>query len=473
MRARPYVRRKDVPHGTGMIVTLGVMSDTGRSFGGILVQTLVHGEVGAKLRAARLARGWTLEDVVVGLQQLSVEIGEPEPGADFSLVWKWENGIRSPGSYYRSRLCLLFDVTPAELGLIESPRLLRDIGELKGRRFARLDSVTEANAGRDQADSAFPHVDRERLSLAMRHLWPVDRSLMVGLQRASKELVRRSDIEPPTGIVPDMQKFRAALMTLLARSQPQIATTELQTMASELSRSIAWLNDHTLRWTDTYTNYAVAESLAREAGNGNQLAQVLVNRSEVYLGRAMTPEATNAAAQLADAASTVSGPDALGGLKAWVLAVQAVFAATVGDEVAALRYLDSAYHIAAVAPDELNLFSDYDSAWLDSYKATVILRLRPPEAIDMFVDVLKRTAPELTWERINALNRLAEAQAAAPAPDIEHISGLLLQSVELAKRTGDERGVTLAAQVRERRLGRWRAEPAVRRLDDAIGAARR
>src|SRR6266545_4642143 len=143
------------------MVTPGAVTDTGRSLGGILVQPLVHGEVGAKLRAARLARGWTLEDVVVGLQQLSVEIGEPEPGADFSLVWKWENGVRSPGSFYRSRLCLLFDMIPTELGLIESPRLLRDIGELKGRRFARLEPMTEGHAGHDRAESAFPHVDRE------------------------------------------------------------------------------------------------------------------------------------------------------------------------------------------------------------------------------------------------------------------------------------------------------------------------
>jgi len=455
------------------MVTLRRLTDTGRSVGGILVQPLVHGEVGAKLRAARLARGWTLEDVAVGLQQLSVELGEPEPGADFSIVWKWENGTRAPGRYYQARLCLLFDMMPTELHFIESPRLLRDIGDLKGRRFARLESMTGPDAGHHLAESAFPHVDRERLSLTMRHLWPVDRSLLTGLQRASKELVRRSDTEPPTLIVPDMQKFRAALMTLLARSQPQDATVQIQTMASELSRSMAWLNDHTLRWPDTYTNYAVAESLAREAGNGNQLAQVLVNRSEVYFGRATKPDDMDAAAQLAEAASTVIGPDALAGLKAWVLAVRAVFAATEGDEFAALRYLDSAYHIAAVAPHELNLFSDYDSAWLDSYKAMVTMRLHPAEAIGILTDVLRRTAPELTWERVSALNRLAEAHAAAPTPDIEHVGGLLLQSIELAHQTGDERGLTLAVQVRERHLGRWRTEPAVRHLDDAIRAARR
>ncbi len=455
------------------MVTLRRLTDTGRSVGGILVQPLVHGEVGAKLRAARLARGWTLEDVAVGLQQLSVELGEPEPGADFSIVWKWENGTRAPGRYYQARLCLLFDMMPTELHFIESPRLLRDIGDLKGRRFARLESMTGPDAGHHLAESAFPHVDRERLSLTMRHLWPVDRSLLTGLQRASKELVRRSDTEPPTLIVPDMQKFRAALMTLLARSQPQDATVQIQTMASELSRSMAWLNAHTLRWPYTYTNYAVAESLAREAGNGNQLAQVLVNRSEVYFGRATKPDDMDAAAQLAEAASTVIGPDALAGLKAWVLAVRAVFAATEGDEFAALRYLDSAYHIAAVAPHELNLFSDYDSAWLDSYKAMVTMRLHPAEAIGILTDVLRRTAPELTWERVSALNRLAEAHAAAPTPDIEHVGGLLLQSIELAHQTGDERGLTLAVQVRERHLGRWRTEPAVRHLDDAIRAARR
>jgi transcriptional regulator with XRE-family HTH domain len=439
----------------------------------IFVQPLVHGEIGVRLRAARLARGWALDDVAVGLHQLSAELGEPEPGADFALVWKWENGARTPGRYYQARLCILFDMMPGELGFVESPRLNRDIGELKGRRSARLEPVTGANPGEHLSASAFPNVDREHLRLAVRHLWPVDRSLLAGLQRAGKELIRRSDIEPPMLIVPDMHNFRAALMTLLARSQAQDTASQLQTLASEMSRSIAWLNDHTLRWPDTYTNYAVAESLAREAGSGNQLAQVLVNRSEVYLGRATKPEDMEAAAQLAEAASTMIGPDALGGLKAWVLAVRAVFAATEGHEAAALRYLDHAYHIAMMAPDELNLFSDFDSAWLDSYRATVIMRLRPLEAIDMFADVLKRTAPELTWERVSALNRLAESYATVPTPDVEQISALLRQSVELAQRTGDVRGLTLAVQLRERRLARWRTEPAVRRLDDAIRAARR
>jgi hypothetical protein len=388
-------------------------------------------------------------------------------------VWKWENGVRTPGRYYQSRLSVLFDLMPAALGFVESPRLHRDIGELKARRFARLESVSSANPGDHLAESAFPHVDRDRLSLALRHLWSVDRPLLAGLQRAERELIRRSDIEPPTLIVPDMQRFRAALMTLLARSQAQDTTVQIQTMASELSRSIAWLNDHTTRWPDTYTNYAVAESLAREAGNGNQLAQVLVNRSEVYLGRATRPEDMDAAALLADAASVVIGPDALGGLKAWVLAVQAVFAATKGEEVAAFRCMDHADHIAAAAPNELNLFSDYDSAWLDSYRATVTMRLRPVEAIGMFVDVLQRTAPELTWERVSALNRLAEAHATAPTPDIRQVSTLLGEAIELAQHTGDERGLTLAVQVREHRLGRWRREPAVRQLDEAIRAARR
>jgi transcriptional regulator with XRE-family HTH domain len=81
-----------------------------------------------KLPAAREKRGWTDDDAAVALQALALELGEPEPAVSGAQVSKWERGARKPGRYYRPRLCLLFEATPAELGFPATPRLMKDIG---------------------------------------------------------------------------------------------------------------------------------------------------------------------------------------------------------------------------------------------------------------------------------------------------------------------------------------------------------
>jgi transcriptional regulator with XRE-family HTH domain len=89
------------------------------------------------LRAARLRRRWTADDVAVRLRQVAEELGDPKPAADGSQVSKWERGVRSPGRFYRPRLCLVFEAMPQEIGLPANPRLLQDIGDLARRRLDR------------------------------------------------------------------------------------------------------------------------------------------------------------------------------------------------------------------------------------------------------------------------------------------------------------------------------------------------
>jgi hypothetical protein len=48
---------------------------------------------------------------------------EPEPGVDWNTVSRWERGVTRPYPYYTRLLCLLFDVSAAELGLVEEPQL--------------------------------------------------------------------------------------------------------------------------------------------------------------------------------------------------------------------------------------------------------------------------------------------------------------------------------------------------------------
>jgi hypothetical protein len=224
-------------------------------------------------------------------------------------------------------------------------------------------------------------------------------------------------------------------------------------------------------WSDTYANFALAESLAREAGNRSQLATVLINKSNLYAERAAMPADYAPAILLADAASVAVGPDAPAGLTAWILAERATYGAATGDEITAGRSLDHAYRIAAAAPGEMNLFSDYDSAWLDGYRGAVALRTRPGEAIAICEAVLRQTDERLTWERTSALGHLAEAHAAKGERDIDQMVALLRDMILLAQATGDHRGLELARRLRQRHLGRAASSQEVRRLDELLHSA--
>ena len=408
--------------------------------------------------------------MAAALIQLSAELEEPEPGITANHVSKWERGARTPSPYYRPRLCLVFDATQHELGFDSTPTLNGAIGKLARRRLQHRSLSNGAGGGSPTALSAtaFPHVDLERMATTMTYLWPVDRALLDGLQRAGKELVRRADIEAPDTIVPDLRAYRDGLSALLSRSQSPDAASHLQVLASETSRNIGWLSDHVHQWPDTYANFALAESLAREAGSGSQLALVLINKSNLYAERAAMPADFGPAIALADAASVAVGPDAPGGLRAWILAERATYAAAIGDEITASRNLDYAYRLAAAAPREMNLFSDYDSSWLDGYQGAVALRLRPDAAIDIYEAVLRRTDARLTWERTSALGHLAEAQAARGERDLDHVCALLHEMIALAQATGDRRGVELARRLRQRHLARAAASQGVRRLDELL-----
>src|SRR5437870_3601532 len=136
-----------------------------------------------RLRAARRARRWTEEDVAAGLTQLSADLDEAEPGITANHVSKWERGTRSPSSYYRPRLCLLFEATPEVLGFDGTPTLNRDIGELARRRIARRHPRTASAPSFPGLD-----VDAERLRATLTRLWPVDGPLLAGLNRASQQL---------------------------------------------------------------------------------------------------------------------------------------------------------------------------------------------------------------------------------------------------------------------------------------------
>ena len=257
---------------------------------------------GERLRAARLQRGWTADDVAAALHRLAAELGEAEPAVERNQVSKWERGIRSPGRYYRGRLCLVFEATPAELGWAPTPRLLAEIDELSRRRLScqRQQGLGVVHpAGPVPSARAFEGSDRERLAATLRYLWPADRPLVDGLARAGRRLSPRTDTEPPRLALPDLRAFLGALLILLSRSQQPELARRLMRLGSTAAQHAGFLSDVAGRWPDAYQDLSVSESLARESGSGSQLAMALVNKAEVYSRRAHGPQDLGAAVTLA------------------------------------------------------------------------------------------------------------------------------------------------------------------------------
>jgi transcriptional regulator with XRE-family HTH domain len=71
-----------------------------------------------RLRAQRLARGWSQEDVVRGLVEVGIEVGERQLGVTRNLVSRWEREGTIPRAPYPKLLCLLFQTSAEELGLV-------------------------------------------------------------------------------------------------------------------------------------------------------------------------------------------------------------------------------------------------------------------------------------------------------------------------------------------------------------------
>src|SRR5947207_5877406 len=67
-----------------------------------------------RLRRAREERGWTRKQVALEIQHRW-----PYAAVTEDDIGRWENGKRHPSPYYRYKLCEIFGMKAAELGLLE------------------------------------------------------------------------------------------------------------------------------------------------------------------------------------------------------------------------------------------------------------------------------------------------------------------------------------------------------------------
>lgn len=154
---------------------------------------------------------------------------------------------------------------------------------------------------------------------------------------------------------------------------------------------------------DAYSHYALAEILARDVGDANLLAMVLVVRRGLLYWR-YGGEPHRALDLLAEAEAS-SGPAAPPLLRTVILTARAEDCATVSDEVGCLRALEAAQ--AAIRPSATHFFGPQTPADLGAVRGTCQALLgRDREAVETFDWVLREMDPALAaWRATVAADR--------------------------------------------------------------------
>ena len=79
-----------------------------------------------RLRELRTDLGWTQQELADRIAHLAWMERRERVGINADMVAKWERGVKGVSPRYRELLCRLFGVTPAQLGLKNTPSVTAD-----------------------------------------------------------------------------------------------------------------------------------------------------------------------------------------------------------------------------------------------------------------------------------------------------------------------------------------------------------
>ncbi len=202
---------------------------------------------------------------------------------------------------------------------------------------------------------------------------------------------------PAAGLLPGAMGHLSMLRNRLPGS------TELASVAGWTALLTGHLLEKLNRSGDAYSHYALAESLARDVGDSNLRALVLVLRRGLYSWR--YGGETNRGLEFLAEAEVAAGPAAPALLRTVILATRAEDRATIADELGCLRDLEAAE--ATIQPSAKHFFGPRAPAELGAICGTCEALLgRHREAVETFGWVLREMDPALvSWRATVAADR--------------------------------------------------------------------
>jgi len=288
-----------------------------------------------RLRAQRLVRGWSQEDVVQGLVRVGIDVGERQLGVTRNLVSRWEREGTTPRAPYPKLLCLLFQTSAEELGLVSpspppAPHPTTVDGGTIGGDVERRELLRLLGGGLGAAV----------LTPALRRLGAVrsfqlkDDALPLEAAMSITDHYRLVlDSHPAKDLMAPVLGHLQFVSQLLDSSPSGPTQVQLATAASEaagfVSRLAFDLNDEGGGWKYHHMAVAYAERAENPVLEAYHFAGMSLRAGIQHDGKL--------AVKLAEHANSLVPPKTSPGLRAWFGAREASAYSRLGDQPAALR----------------------------------------------------------------------------------------------------------------------------------------
>lgn len=303
----------------------------------------------SRLRAHRLAHGWTLREAVERLLNLCAEEGITAPKIDADQLGRWESNAHTPRATTVDRLCRLYRTDAHSLGLAGisdyRPRPATSAVSLTPAVVASGHAVVKRSAPQPSS-SASDHDFDMRIEQIRRS---VDRTLAAGsvssgqLDLIEERLLwsrQRYLYAPPTDILNELLEELSDVQALAAERQPASVQTRLSEMTAVLATLIADALMKLGNLRRSHAWYDTARTAADDSGNLELRARVRAQAAMLpyYYGPIEAAVSLTREARL----MTRARPTATA---AFAAAAEARALAQLGDSAAAEHAIDSAQRL--------------------------------------------------------------------------------------------------------------------------------
>jgi transcriptional regulator with XRE-family HTH domain len=303
-----------------------------------------------RLRAARLARGWTQQRVVAEVSRLAA--GRHEPIANRAslktLLSRWENGRQVPDAVYQRLLREVFGLDDAELGFHQPA----DSAEVVTAEQQLCVDLARAD-----------HVDEEAIALT----------------RTQLETLRRLDRR--MGAPTLLEQTRSLIITLTGWLTNCVVPTRRTQIAGVLADAAAlagWQSLDLGATAQAYQHFEVAKAAAREAEDPAVLAWASAEQAYVLLDLGRRGDAQHLMQHQRERFDR-KVPRVLG---SWLAAAEAECAAANADAASCHRALDSATAMLPLATEEAAPpYVALDALHLARWRGHVLARLGDNDAL--------------------------------------------------------------------------------------------
>jgi transcriptional regulator with XRE-family HTH domain len=393
-----------------------------------------------RLRAQRLRRAWSLQDVVRELCDLADRLGERPLGVNATMIYNWETGRHRPRPPYPRLLCLLYECSAEELGLWEPTGFseLQHAGGLvvpppgfAGRWPERPLRITEATIH-----------NLESVTAAYRRMY---------------HTVAAHDL------IDDVAQHAQTTAGFWRRAADPELRRSLAGAASEITMLAGRMSFFDLgRPSQAEPYYQDALEAAQEAQDRPLQAVVLGNKS--FLPRSRGD--FTAALQLLDQAKRLVPDDPI--VRSWAMALEAMTKAWAHEPAESLVILEAAEAVLDDATPEAApaWFDYYDRSRLAGFKGQVHIRLAQPEtAHAALTEAIGALDPDAAKQR--ACYLADQATVCVDEGEVDQACRLGIQALHLLGAVEYETGVQRVRDLRTK-LRPWWNHPAVAALTEQL-----